>query len=155
MATGVLVLGIGRATRLLGHLALTDKAYDATIRLGVTRSPTTPRARPSRPRRLRCHATDERRGRRRGADRRHRSRCPPSVSAIKVDGERAYKRVREGEDVELPPRPVTVSVFDVLAMRRDGPLSSTSTCTVECSTGTYVRALARDLGCRPRASAVT
>lgn len=140
MATGVLILGVGQATRLLGHLALHDKAYDATIRLGVT---TTTDDADGDVLEVRDAdgATDE------AVDAVIRGmtgqiqQVPSSVSAIKVDGVRAYKRVREGETVELKPRAVTVSSFDVLA-RRGVELDV----HVECSTGTYVRALARDLG---------
>jgi tRNA pseudouridine55 synthase len=70
---------------------------------------------------------------------------PSSVSAIKVDGKRAYARVRAGEDVVLPARPVTVSAFDLGAVRREGTFVDLDV-AVECSSGTYVRALARDLG---------
>lgn len=144
MATGVLVLGIGKATRLLGHLALTDKAYDATIRLGVTTVTddaegepvsTTPAG----------HVDDAAIGSAVSALTGDISQVPSSVSAIKVDGERAYKRVRDGDTVELAARPVTVSVFAVRATRRTAEVIDLDV-TVECSTGTYVRALARDLG---------
>jgi len=140
MATGVLVLGVGRATRLLGHLALATKAYEATILLGATT------------------VTDDAEGD--VLERRDASavtdaaltdaiagltgpiqQAPSAVSAIKVDGVRAYARVRKGEGVELAARPVTVSVFEVLA-RRDDQVDV----RVEVSSGTYVRALARDLG---------
>ena len=140
MATGVLVLGIGRATRLLGHLSLTDKAYEATIRLGATT------------------VTDDAEGAVvTTADASTVSdadvaavlatltgdieQVPSSVSAIKVDGKRSYARVRAGETVELKGRAVTVSRLEVLA-RRGEELDV----VVECTSGTYVRALARDLG---------
>jgi tRNA pseudouridine55 synthase len=157
MATGVLVLGIERATKLLGHLALDRKTYLATIVLG---SATT---------------TDDFEGERLFAAPAERvaavtdeeimavvatltgeiQQVPSSVSAIKVDGKRAYARVRSGEEFELPARPVTVHRFDVLAIRRGSEtpeLVTTELATieldvvVECSSGTYVRALARDLG---------
>lgn len=172
MATGVLVLGVGRGTRLLGHLALTDKVYEATIRLGVTTT------------------TDDADGE--VVDRRvvtaspgevaaamreltgPLQQVPSSVSAIKVNGVRSYARVRAGETVELAARPVTVHRFDLLARRDgvpvdvpvpvdgvpvpvpvtvgpvspDGPAVTDLDVTVACSTGTYVRALARDLGAR-------
>ncbi|HEY1969281.1 MAG TPA: tRNA pseudouridine(55) synthase TruB [Pseudonocardia sp.] len=144
MATGVLVLGVQRATRLLGHLALDTKAYTATIRLGATTS------------------TDDAEGELTSsadaaglAEDAIRSgmaaltgaieQVPSSVSAIKVDGRRAYARVRAGERVELPARPVTVSEFAPLGLRRDGRYTDLDV-RVECSSGTYVRALARDLG---------
>jgi tRNA pseudouridine 55 synthase len=144
MATGVLVLGIGKATRLLGHLALTDKAYDATIRLGVTTITddaegelvsTTPAG----------HVDDGSIVEAIAALTGDIAQVPSSVSAIKVNGERAYKRVRAGDTVELAARPVTVSVFDVHDTRRTAEVIDLDV-TIECSTGTYVRALARDLG---------
>jgi tRNA pseudouridine55 synthase len=144
MATGVLLVGIERATRLLGHLALTDKAYSATVRLGVSTvtddaegevlatadaSGVTDAAIEAALQPLRGDILQR----------------PSSVSAIKVDGVRSYARVRGGEDVELAARPVTVSRLAVLAVRRgDGVIDLDV--DVECSTGTYVRALARDLG---------
>ncbi|MFC4856325.1 tRNA pseudouridine(55) synthase TruB [Actinophytocola glycyrrhizae] len=143
MATGVLVLGIERATKLLGHLALDTKAYLATIRLG---SATT---------------TDDAQGETLStsdvsavADEAvlagiakltgHIQQVPSAVSAVKVDGKRAYARVRAGEQVELAARPVEVSRFDLLSARREDGLELDV--MVECSSGTYVRALARDLG---------
>jgi tRNA pseudouridine55 synthase len=144
MATGVLVLGINRATRLLGHLTLTEKGYDATIRLGAATVTddaegevvaTTDAS----------GVMDEQVAAGVAALTGDLQQVPSAVSAVKIDGKRAYKRVREGEDVVLPPRPVTVRGFDVLAMRRDGPLVDIDV-HVECSSGTYVRALARDLG---------
>ena len=140
MATGVLVCGVGRGTKLLGHLALDTKAYTATIRLGATTT------------------TDDAEGEvvatadpsAVGGDDVAAGiaaltgpilQVPSSVSAIKVDGRRAYARVRAGEEVVLPPRPVTVGSFTLLA-RRGADLDV----AVECSSGTYVRALARDLG---------
>jgi tRNA pseudouridine55 synthase len=144
MATGVLVLGIGKATRLLGHLALTDKAYDATIRLGVTTTTddaegehgTTTSA---------GHVTDDEIAAAIRTLTGQILQVPSSVSAIKVNGERAYKRVRAGDTVELAARPVTVSAFDVQDTRRTSEVVDLDV-TVVCSTGTYVRALARDLG---------
>ena len=104
MATGVLVLGVNRATRLLGHLMLTEKAYDATVRLGV--ATTTDDAEGE---------VDGRRVRGRASTRRRSAsalaefvgdieQVPTAVSAIKVDGKRAYQRVRDGEEVELKAR---------------------------------------------------
>ena len=153
MATGVLVLGLGRGTRLLGHLALVDKEYLATIRLGVTTT------------------TDD-------ADGEVVSRqsavgvpagevaaamaaltgsieqVPSSVSAIKVAGRRAFARVRAGETVELASRRVRVDVFELLRRREvvaagagaGGAGAVDLDVRVVCTTGTYVRALARDLG---------
>jgi tRNA pseudouridine55 synthase len=145
MATGVLVLAVGSATRLLHHLTLTDKAYLATIRLGQST------------------VTDDAEGEPTGgASAAHLSepavlgavlrltgeimQVPSSVSAIKVSGERAYKRVRDGETVELAARPVTVSRFEVLELTRPAPELLDIAAQVEVSSGTYVRALARDLG---------
>jgi tRNA pseudouridine55 synthase len=144
MATGVLVLGIERATKLLGHLALDTKAYLATIRLGS--STTTDDAQGE------VLSTADASG---VADEAiaagirqlsgHIQQVPSAVSAVKVDGKRAYARVRAGEQVELAARPVEVSRFDLLATRRDGDVIDLDV-MVECSSGTYVRALARDLG---------
>ena len=147
MATGVLIVGVERATRLLGHLALHDKRYAATIRLGSTTvtddaegevltvaDPTALLAVDEAQVRTGC-------ARLTGA----LEQRPSSVSAIKVDGRRAYDRVRGGEEVELATRAVVVTRFDVLDVRRfDNELDVDV--DVECSTGTYVRALARDLG---------
>jgi tRNA pseudouridine55 synthase len=143
MATGVLILGVNRATRLLGHLALHDKAYAATIRLG--RATTTDDAE-GEPIAAEAHAEAEALSTIAIAMAMRTltgqiSQVPSAVSAIKVDGVRAYKRAREGEAVELKPRPVTVTEFE-LTERRGRDLDV----HVICSTGTYVRALARDLG---------
>ena len=140
MATGVLVLGVDRATRLLGHLMLTEKVYDATIRLGV--ATTTDDAEGEV---VSTHATDDV-----DADvvRTELARfvgdieqVPTAVSAIKVDGKRAYARVRDGEQVELKARPVTIHELVV----HDVSLPDV-TVSVRCSSGTYIRAIARDLG---------
>jgi tRNA pseudouridine55 synthase len=144
MATGVLVCGVGRGTKLLGHLALdtasTAKAYTATIRLGATT--TTDDAEGETVTTIDPSAvTDEAINAGIAALTGPILQVPSSVSAIKIDGRRAYARVRAGEQVVLPPRPVTVSTFTVLA-RRGADLDV----AVECSSGTYVRALARDLG---------
>jgi tRNA pseudouridine55 synthase len=150
MATGVLVLGIGRATRLLGHLALHDKDYSATIRLG--RTTVTDDAEGDTDGGVDASGvTDELIEREVDALRGDIQQVPSKVSAIKVDGMRAHRLVRAGEDVALEPRAVTVSRFDVLAVRRvprdDGEgLFVDVDVDVTCSTGTYVRALARDLG---------
>jgi tRNA pseudouridine55 synthase len=148
MATGVLVLGVGRATRLLGQLALTDKAYEATIRLGqatvtddaegeVTASPGA------------AELTDAAVEAALAPLRGNIEQVPSSVSAIKVGGVRSYARVRSGEDVALAARPVTVSRFAVLDRHdreADGVPVVDLEVQVDCSSGTYVRALARDLG---------
>lgn len=144
MATGVLVLGIERATKLLGHLALDTKAYLATIRLGS--STTTDDAQGETLSTSDASGvTDEAMTAGVAKLTGHIQQVPSAVSAVKVDGKRAYARVRAGEQVELPARPVEVSRFDVLSIRRDnGDLELDV--MVECSSGTYVRALARDLG---------
>lgn len=144
MATGVLLVGIGRATRLLGYLALHDKDYRATARLGQTTT------------------TDDAEGEvlavRSCADIKPDDvaaaaarlvgdidQRPPAVSAIKVDGQRAYKRARAGEDVVLATRRVHVERLDVLDVRHGGDVVDVDF-DVTCSSGTYVRSLARDLG---------
>jgi tRNA pseudouridine55 synthase len=144
MATGVLVIGVEKATRLLGYLALTEKEYTGTIRLGQTTD------------------TDDADGKLIGAvpaagvDEGELltavgaltgqiSQVPPGVSAIKVGGKRSYRLARAGVPPELTPRTVTVSRFDVLAVRRSGDLLDVDV-AVTCSSGTYIRALARDLG---------
>lgn len=147
MATGVLVIGIGRATRLLGHLALTQKAYDATIRLGQStltddgEGEITATAPAEDVRAVTEAAIRAGMSRLTGEIR----QVPAAVSAIKVAGQRSYARVRGGEQVELAARPVTIDRFELLALRPgDGVLDLEV--AVVCSSGTYVRALARDLG---------
>ena len=160
MATGVLVIGVEQATRLLGHLMLTAKQYQATIRLGQSTStddaegepvggaPATGVAREA------LHAAV-------AALTGEIMQVPPGVSAIKVNGQRAYKLTRAGAAPEMKPRPVTVYEFTITAVRpagddsaSPGPLPSSTPAspyldvdvTVGCSSGTYIRALARDLG---------
>jgi len=140
MATGVLLVGINRATRLLGHLMLTTKGYDATIRLGVSTHtddaegdvvatcPTDDLTEEAVRAGLAAMVGE--------IDQR-----PSAVSAIKVDGKRAYDRVRAGEDVELPARRVRIEAIDLT--RVELPELDIS---VRCSSGTYIRAIARDLG---------
>jgi len=144
MATGVLVIGVEKATRLLHHLVLHDKAYTATIRLGAATS--TDDAEGEVVSTASTAALDEAMVRAAMAPLTGEIlQRPSSVSAIKIDGERAYKRVRDGESVEIPARPVTVSRFEPLLFRRAGEHLDVDV-VVECSSGTYVRALARDLG---------
>jgi len=144
MATGVLLLGIGRATRLLGHLALADKSYDATIRLG--QATTTDDAEGEV-----LSTTDVGALTRDVVDRAAEPlrgdilQVPSKVSAIKIDGQRAYKRVRSGEDVTIPARPVHVERLDITDVRVVDDFLDVDV-HVDCSTGTYIRALARDLG---------
>ncbi|MFD7231282.1 tRNA pseudouridine(55) synthase TruB [Streptomyces sp. NPDC059881] len=149
MATGVLVLGVEKATKLLGHLALTEKEYLGTIRLGQNT------------------VTDDAEGEiTSSTDASGVARdavyagvaeltgdimqVPSKVSAIKIDGKRSYARVRGGEDFEIPARPVTVSSFQVYDIREavaaDGTPVVDLVVSVVCSSGTYIRALARDLG---------
>ena len=144
MATGVLVLGTNRATRLLGHLMLTDKAYDATVLLGVTTTTddaegevvaSTPAG----------HLTSEQVRKALDAFVGDIEQVPTAVSAIKVDGKRAYERVRAGEDVQLKARPVTVHSIDVHDVRVSAE-SVALDISVRCTSGTYIRAIARDLG---------
>ena len=142
MATGVLVLGVNRATRLLGHLMLTEKSYDATIRLGV--STTTDDAEGEVVATAPTQGLDEAKVRAAAAEFvGDLLQVPTAVSAIKVDGKRAYQRVRAGEDVALPARPVTVHELVVTDVR-----GADLDVSLRCSSGTYVRAIARDLGAR-------
>lgn len=144
MATGVLLLGIGRGTKLVGHLSLTDKVYDATIRFGAAtvtddaEGEVTATADAS-------GITDDAVLAQVAELSGEIKQVPSAVSAVKSGGVRAYQRVRAGEAVELDARPVTVHRFDVTAMRRVGAFLDIDA-TVECSSGTYIRALARDLG---------
>ncbi len=140
MATGVLVLGIGRATRLLGHLSLTTKEYAATVRLGAT-TVTDDAEGELVTQRDASGVTDAALSAAMGALTGALLQVPSSVSAVKVAGVRSYARVRAGEDVVLAARPVQVSRFSLEARRGDD-----LDVLVECSSGTYVRALARDLG---------
>ncbi|MFN2561718.1 MAG: tRNA pseudouridine(55) synthase TruB [Jatrophihabitans sp.] len=145
MATGVLVLGVGPGTKLLHHLVLVDKSYAATIRLG--QSTATDDAEGDVISGASAAALDDVAVREAmrpltGAI----MQVPSAVSAIKVDGRRAYQRVRDGETVELAARPVTVARFDVVSCRRASPDLLDVDVEVDCSSGTYVRALARDLG---------
>lgn len=147
MATGLLVLGIEGATRLLTYIVGADKTYLATIRLGQATS--TDDADGEITRRALIADVDavtaERISEGIAALTGEISQVPSAVSAIKVDGRRAYDRVRAGEEVELAAREVTVSRFDVLAERRGEGVMDLDV-VVDCSSGTYIRALARDLG---------
>ncbi|KQB85378.1 tRNA pseudouridine synthase B [Corynebacterium oculi] len=143
MATGVLVAGVERGTKFLAHMTAATKAYRATIRLGqstttddaegeITAQVPAARLRDLNPALI--HAAL-------AALTGDIMQRPSTFSAIKIDGQRAYARARAGEKVEIPPRPVTVSRFDLLN-RRGTDLDV----EVHCSSGTYIRALARDLG---------
>ena len=147
MATGLLILGINSSTRLLTYVVGLDKEYLATIRLGA--ATTTDDAEGEELTRAPAEVVEGVSASAiaagildlTGAI----SQRPSAVSAIKVDGKRAYARVRAGEDVELPARPVTVSEFELLSSTPvDGFLDLEV--RVVCSSGTYIRALARDLG---------
>jgi tRNA pseudouridine55 synthase len=147
MATGLLILGVNASTRLLTYVVGLDKEYLATIRLGSTTTTDDAEgdpvssASPDAVSSVRDDAIASGIQALTGAI----SQVPSSVSAIKVDGKRAYALVRAGETVELASRPVTVSAFEVLE-RRDAPGAIDLDVRVECSSGTYIRALARDLG---------
>ncbi|MET9502226.1 tRNA pseudouridine(55) synthase TruB [Streptomyces sp. NPDC006622] len=149
MATGVLVLGIEKATKLLGHLALTEKEYLGTIRLGQNTLTDDAEGEIT-------SATDASGIARDAIDAGIAKltgrimQVPSKVSAIKIDGVRSYKRARDGEDFEIPARPVTISSFTVYdvrdALAGDGTPVLDLIVSVVCSSGTYIRALARDLG---------
>jgi tRNA pseudouridine55 synthase len=140
MATGVLVLGLNRATRLLGHLMLTEKAYDATVRLGE--ATTTDDAEGETVSTASTSGLEEATVRAAFAELVGEiDQVPTAVSAIKVDGKRAYQRVRDGETVELKPRRVTIR--ELVVHEVAGPDVRIS---VRCSSGTYIRAIARDVG---------
>jgi tRNA pseudouridine55 synthase len=144
MATGVLVVGIEKATRLLGHLMLTEKTYEATIRLGQSTTTDDAEGEPTGGHpatELTREALDPEIAKLTGAIR----QVPSSVSAIKVNGQRAYKLTRAGEAPELSARPITVYEFRVTAIRAEGDFLDVDA-TIRCSSGTYIRALARDLG---------
>jgi tRNA pseudouridine55 synthase len=148
MATGVLVVGVEKATRLLGYLALSDKVYEATIRLGISTITddaegevvTTRGAADLAEAEIEA-AIDRLRG--------DILQVPAAVSAIKINGVRSYRRVRAGQPVELSERPVTIRRFDVLGRREleaERVICVDLSVVVECTSGTYIRALARDLG---------
>jgi tRNA pseudouridine(55) synthase len=145
MATGLLILGVGAATRLLGYVGGHDKTYQATIRLGQ------------------ATVTDDREGEvlttastaqvddaavraALAAQTGPLQQVPSSVSAVKIEGRRSYDRVRAGEAVELAPRSVTVHRLDVHRIERPTPDVVDVDVTVTCTAGTYIRAIARDAG---------
>ena len=147
LATGLLVLGIESGTKLLTFLVGADKTYEATIRLGQStvsddsQSETIFTASPEKLANLNEKAVLEQIAKLTGVI----SQTPSSVSAIKVDGKRAYDLVRAGETVELKKREVTVARFELLRFSRVDDFVDISV-AVDCSSGTYIRALARDLG---------
>jgi len=144
MATGVLVIGIERATKILGLLSGTSKSYAATIRLGRTTSTDDAEGEVVRDVSA-AEVTDDAIDAGIAELRGEISQRPSTVSAIKVGGKRAYQLVREGEKVELAARAVRIDRFDVVTIRREGLYVDVDV-EVDCSSGTYIRALARDLG---------
>ena len=143
MATGVLVVGIERATKILGLLSGSSKSYAATIRLGQTTS--TEDAEGQLLQEISAeHLTEATIVAAITGLRGDIMQVPSAVSAVKVDGQRAYKLAREGRTVELAARPVRIDRFEMLALRRGRFIDLDV--VVDCSSGTYIRALARDLG---------
>jgi len=144
MATGVLVVGVEKATRLLGHLALTEKDYAATIRLGqatdsgdadgeiISSWPATGVSAESLTAALAALTGEI-------------QQVPPGISAIKIAGKRAYQLTREGKPPQLAARTVTIRALSLRAVRPLGDLLDADI-EVTCSSGTYIRAIARDLG---------
>jgi tRNA pseudouridine55 synthase len=144
MATGVLVIGIERATKILGLISGESKSYDATIRFGQSTS--TDDAEGEVLESISSAAVaDEAIEAAVAALRGDIEQVPSAVSAIKVDGKRAYQLAREGQTVELKARRVRIDRFDILSIRRTGDVVDVDV-TVDCSSGTYIRALARDAG---------
>jgi tRNA pseudouridine55 synthase len=155
MATGLLVVGVEQATRLLGYLTLSDKQYEATIRLGQATSTDDAEgeilASGPAPGVSAETLTEARLEQAVAALTGPIMQAPPAVSAVKVNGQRAYRLTRAGAAPELAPRPVTVDQFAITAVRRvprDGQAGALLDldATIRCSSGTYIRALARDLG---------
>ena len=144
MATGVLVVGVEKATRLLGHLTLTEKVYAATIRLGQSTSTDDAEGEPAGGAPA-SGVSPETLAKEIAGLTGEILQVPPGVSAIKVGGQRAYKLTRAGAAPELTARPVTVHEFTVTSIRPSGDFLDVDA-TIRCSSGTYIRALARDLG---------
>ena len=144
MATGVLVIGIERGTKLLAHLVADEKTYAATIRLGAATS-TDDAEGAVLSETDASELTDEQIMEQVAALTGEILQVPSKVSAIKINGKRAHELVREGKEVELPARPVTIFSFDVSAIRREGTFVDVDA-RVHCSSGTYIRSLARDMG---------
>jgi tRNA pseudouridine55 synthase len=152
MATGLLLIGVNSATKLLTFLVGESKTYEATIRLGAAtitddkESEFTTVATPDDVRAITVTRLEEALTALRGPI----EQVPSSVSAIKVDGERAYAKVRSGDEVKLKARPVTIERFEVIGEPRlvtegDNTFFDFEA-IIDCSSGTYIRALARDLG---------
>jgi tRNA pseudouridine(55) synthase len=144
MATGVLIIGVEKATRLLGHLALAEKEYTGTIRLGQA-TDTDDADGQVIAETSAAGVTDEALAAAAAALTGEIEQVPPGYSAIKVAGKRAYTMARQGAAPRLAARTVTVWSFTVAGLRRDGDLTDADI-AVTCSSGTYIRALARDLG---------
>jgi len=152
MATGLLLLGVNAGTKLLTFLVGATKTYEATIRLGAStitddaEGEVTSTADGSQVDALTLEKIESALNVLRGEI----MQVPSSVSAIKVDGERAYARVRGGDEVKLAARPVTVSRFEITSPLRlvsvGDSLLIDFDAIIDCSSGTYIRALARDLG---------
>jgi tRNA pseudouridine55 synthase len=148
MATGLLVLGIESATKLLTFIVGADKTYTATIRLGSAT------VTDDREGDVLSQASSEQLAKVSDAEilevianlRGDIQQVPSQVSAIKVDGERAYAKVRAGEDVELKARAVNIAKFEVIGAIRHSDTAIDLDVVIDCSSGTYIRALARDLG---------
>jgi tRNA pseudouridine55 synthase len=147
MATGLLLLGVGSSTRLLHHLVGLDKQYLATIRLGWGTTSDDAEGEPlgAAPHDAVAGVGDAAIAAEIAALTGVIEQVPSAVSAVKIDGKRAYQRVREGEQVEIPARTVTIAAFELLETRRS-EASIDLDVRVDCSSGTYIRALARDLG---------
>jgi len=148
MATGVLIVGVGKATRLLGYLASSDKAYEATIRLGMTTITDDAEGEVTSTAEA-LGVTDDQIEAALAGLRGERMQVPSAVSAIKIDGVRSYAKVRSGQQVALVARPVMIRRLEVIGrvdLEVDGIAFVDLDVVVECSSGTYVRALARDLG---------
>ncbi|BAL92177.1 putative tRNA pseudouridine synthase [Actinoplanes missouriensis 431] len=144
MATGVLIIGVNRATRLLTYVIGASKSYAGTIRLGQSTitddaegeiTAQTPAG----------HIDDDAINESLRTQLGEIDQVPSAVSAIKIKGVRSYKRVRDGEEVSLPARRITISRLEVLDIRRSGDVIDVDI-DVTCSSGTYIRAIARDLG---------
>jgi tRNA pseudouridine55 synthase len=147
LATGLLVLGIESGTKLLTFLVGADKTYEATIRLGQqtisddSESEVIASASPDEIAKLSDEDIKREIAKLTGVI----MQTPSSVSAIKIDGKRAYDLVRAGEQVELKAREVTIYRFEMLSVARVSGFLDVQV-KVECSSGTYIRALARDIG---------
>ena len=152
MATGLLLIGINSATKLLTYLVGARKTYEATIRLGAStitddaEGDIVDVASAEAVRAITAEQIESALESLRGEI----MQVPSSVSAIKVDGERAYAKVRGGDEVKLAARPVSIYRFEITSqpqlVHSQGSVFLDFNATIECSSGTYIRALARDLG---------